>query len=83
MTFLIKRAMMDHSLEQKQSKCKDAAPLALILLKSENENIDSLCNPENNCPSCESEDSYFTNRHSLQFQWRQLKLAEQRCKQWR
>ncbi len=74
--------MMDHSLEQKQTKCKDAAPLALILLKSENENIDSLCNPENNCPSCESEDSYFPNRHSLQFQWRQLKLAEQRCKQW-
>jgi hypothetical protein len=53
-------------------KYKDAAQLALILLKSEDENIDSLCNPENNCKSCESEDSYFANRHSLQFQWRQL-----------
>jgi hypothetical protein len=56
-------------------KYKDAAQLALILLKSENENIDSLCRPSDNCAQCESEDSYFANRHSLQFQWHQLKLA--------
>jgi hypothetical protein len=40
-------------------KYKDTAQLALILLKSEDENIDSLCNPEDNCAQCESEDSYF------------------------
>jgi hypothetical protein len=64
-------------------KYKDAAQLALILLKSETDNIDSLCNPSDNFTQCESEDNYFANRHTLQFQWRQLKLAEQRCKQWR
>jgi hypothetical protein len=63
-------------------KYKDAAQLALILLKSETQNINSLCDPSDNCVQCESEDSYFANRHRLQFQWHQLKLAEQRCKQW-
>jgi len=56
--------------------------LALILLKSETENIDSLCHPSDNCTQCESEDTYFVNRNLLQFQWHQLKLAEQCCKQW-
>ncbi len=64
-------------------KYKDAAQLALILLTSETENIDSLCNPSDHCSECESEDNYFANRHTLQFQWHQLKLAEQCCKQWR
>ncbi len=63
-------------------KYKDAAQLALIQLKSETENINSLCRPSDHCAECESEDSYFVNRHSLHFQWRQLKLAEQCCKQW-
>jgi hypothetical protein len=63
-------------------KNKDVVQLALILLKSETENIDSLCNPSDHCAECEREDSYFANRHSLQFQWRQLKFAEQCCKQW-
>jgi hypothetical protein len=48
-------------------KYKDAAQLALILLKSETENINSLCNPSDDCTQCESEDSYFANRHMLQF----------------
>jgi hypothetical protein len=63
-------------------KYKDAAQLGLILLKSETENIDSLCNPNDNCSQCEGEDTYFADKNSLKFQWRQLKLAEQPCKQW-
>jgi hypothetical protein len=60
-------------------KYKDVAQLALILLKSETENIDSLCNPSDHCAECESEDTYFNDKNSLQFQWHQLKLAEQQC----
>ncbi len=56
--------------------------MALKLLKSETENIDYLCNPSDHCAECENEETYFYNRNSLQFQWRQLKLAENRCKQW-
>ncbi len=63
-------------------KYKDAAQLALMLLKSETDNIDSLCNPSDNCAKCEIEDTYFADKHLLQFQWHQLKLAEQRCQQW-
>jgi hypothetical protein len=68
--------------QAKLIKYKDTAQLALILLKSETENIDSLCDPSDNCPGCESEDTYFANRNLLLFQWRQLKLAENQCKQW-
>jgi hypothetical protein len=63
-------------------KYKDAAQLALILLKSETEYIDSLCNPSDHCAECESKDTYFEDKNLLQFQWRQLKLPEQWCKQW-
>ncbi len=56
--------------------------LALILLISETDNINSLSNPSDNCAQCESEDTYFANKNSLQFQWHLLKLAEQRCQQW-
>ncbi len=56
--------------------------MALTLLKSETENVNSLYAPRDNCAECESEESYFQNRHSLEFQWHQLKLAEARCKQW-
>jgi hypothetical protein len=45
--------------QAKLIKYKDAAQLALILLKSETENIDSLCDPSDNCPGCESEDPNF------------------------
>ncbi len=68
--------------KQKLIKYKAAAQLALILLKSEAENIDSLCDPSDNCAQCESEDTYFANKNLLQFQWRQLKYTEQHCKQW-
>jgi hypothetical protein len=68
--------------QAKLIKYKDAAQLALILLKSETENIDSLCNPSDHCTECESEETYFDNRNSLQSQWCQLKLAENWCKQW-
>jgi hypothetical protein len=36
-------------------KYKDAARLALILLKSETDNINSLCDPSDNCGRCKSE----------------------------
>jgi hypothetical protein len=64
-------------------KYKDVAQLALILLKSETDTINSLCDPSNNCACCESEENYLAESKTLPFQWRQLKLAEQRCKQWR
>jgi hypothetical protein len=64
-------------------KYKDAAQLALILLKSETDNINSLSDPSDNCAQCESEDNYFANKHTLQFLWLQLKLVKQCCKQWR
>jgi hypothetical protein len=64
-------------------KYKDAAQLALVLLKSETDTIDSLCDPSKNCGRCESEENYLAESKTLPFQWRQLKLAENRCKQWR
>jgi hypothetical protein len=64
-------------------KYKDAAQLALILLKSETDTINSLCDPSDNCARCESEENYLAESKMLPFQYRQLKLAEQRCKQWR
>jgi hypothetical protein len=64
-------------------KYKDAAQLALILLKSETDTIDSLCDPSDNCGRCESEETYLAESKTLPFNWRQLKLAENRCKQWR
>ncbi len=64
-------------------KYKDAAQLALLLLKSENDTINSLCDPSQNCGRCESEETYLAESKTLPFQWRQLKLAENRCKQWR
>jgi hypothetical protein len=64
-------------------KYQDAAQLALLLLKSEQENIDSLCDPSRNCASCDGEETYWAKSKTLPFQWRQLKLAENRCKQWR
>jgi hypothetical protein len=63
-------------------KYKDAAQLALILLKSETDNINSLCDPHDNCGRCESEETYLAESKTLPFQWSQLKLAENRCKQW-
>jgi Integrase core domain len=64
-------------------KYKDAAQLALLLLKSENDTINSLCDPSDHCGCCESEETYLAESKMLPFQWRQLKLAENRCKQWR
>ncbi len=64
-------------------KYKDAAQLALMLLKSENDTINSLCDPSDHCGRCESEETYLAESKMLPFQWRQLKLAENRCKQWR
>ena len=61
-------------------KYKDAAQLALLLLKSENDTINSLCDPSQNCGRCESEETYLAESKMLPFQWRQLKLAENRCK---
>jgi hypothetical protein len=63
-------------------KYKDAAQLALILLKSETDTINSLCDPSDNCGRCESEETYLAESKTLPFQWRQLKLAENCCKQW-
>ncbi len=63
-------------------KYKDAAQLALILLKSETDTIDSLCDPNDNCGCCESEETYLAESKMLPFQWRQLKLAKNHCKQW-
>jgi hypothetical protein len=39
-------------------KYKDAAQLALLLLKSENDTINSLCDPSDHCGCCESEETY-------------------------
>jgi hypothetical protein len=64
-------------------KYKDAAQLALLLLKSEKDTIDSLCDPSDHCGRCESEETYLAESKTLPYQWRQLKLAENRCKQWR
>jgi hypothetical protein len=64
-------------------KYQDAAQLALLLLKSENDTINSLCDPSKHCGRCESEETYLAESKTLPFQWRQLKLAENRCKQWR
>jgi hypothetical protein len=41
-----------------------------------------LCDPRGNCGRCESEETYWAERQTLPFQWKQLKLAEDRCKQW-
>jgi hypothetical protein len=60
-------------------KYKDAAQLALMLLKSENDTINSLCDPSDHCGCCESEETYLAESKMLPFQWRQLKLAENRC----
>jgi hypothetical protein len=68
--------------KEKLIKYKDAEQLALILLKSETDTINSSCNPSDNCTWCESKESYLAESKTLPFQWRQLKLAEQRCKQW-
>jgi hypothetical protein len=62
-------------------KYKDTAQLALLLLKSEKDTIDSLCDPSDHCGRCESEETYLPESKTLPFQWRQLKLAENRCKQ--
>jgi hypothetical protein len=59
------------------------AQLALILFKSETDTIDSLCDPSDNCGRCESEETYLAESKTLPFQWHQLKLAENHCKQWR
>jgi hypothetical protein len=64
-------------------KYRDTAQLALILLKSETDTIESLCDPSDNCGRCESEETYLAESKMLPFQWRQLKLAENCCKQWR
>ncbi len=63
-------------------KYEDAAQLALILLKSETDTIDSLCDPSDNCGHCESE-KLILLKATVPFQWRQLKLAANRCRQWR
>ncbi len=63
-------------------KYQDAAQLALLLLKSENDELYLLCDPRHNCGRCESEETYWAERQTLPFQWKQLKLAEDRCKQW-
>jgi hypothetical protein len=55
------------SAKAKFIKYKDAAQLALILLKSETDTFNSLCDPHDHCGRCESEETY---------------LAENRCKQW-
>ncbi len=59
--------------QAKLIKYKDAVQLALLLLKSETENIDSLCDPSDYCAECKREETYFENRNLLEFQWRQLK----------
>jgi len=64
-------------------KYKYASLVAQLLKSEETPNIDSLCDPSDHCTECESEDSYFEDKHTLQAQWQQLKLAEARCKQWR
>ncbi len=71
--------------QAKLIKHKDTAQLALALLQDEKLliNIHSLCDPIEHCAECENEDSYFKQKDTLQAQWRQLKLAEAGCKQWR
>jgi len=32
---------------------------------------------------CESKETYFENQNMLQAQWRQYKITDRRCKQWR
>jgi hypothetical protein len=64
-------------------KYKYASLVAQLLKSEEAPNIDSLCDASDHCTECESEDSYFEDKHTLQAQWQQLKLAEARCKQWR
>jgi hypothetical protein len=66
----------------KSIKYKDAAQLALMLLKSETDTINSLCDPSDNCGCCESEETYLAESKTLPLQWHQLKLAENHCKQW-
>jgi hypothetical protein len=63
-------------------KYKDVAQLALLLLKSEKDTIDSLCDPSDHCGRCESEETYLAESKTFPFWWRQLKLAENCCKQW-
>ncbi len=54
-----------------------------MLLKSETDTSNSLCDPSDHCGRCESEETYLAESKTLLFQWRQLKLAENCCKQWR
>jgi hypothetical protein len=56
-------------------KYKDAAQLALILLKSETDNINSLCDPSDNCGHCESEETYLADSKTLPLQWPQIKIS--------
>jgi hypothetical protein len=42
----------------KLMKYQDAAQLALLLLKSEKDTINSLCDPSKHCGRCESEETY-------------------------
>ncbi len=44
--------------------------------------IDSLCDPSDNCGPCESEETYLAESKTLPFQWNQVKLPENCCKQW-
>jgi hypothetical protein len=48
-------------------KYKDAAQLALILLKSETDDMNSLCDPSDNCGRCESEETYLAESKTLPF----------------
>jgi len=49
-------------------KYKDAAQLALILLKSETDTNDSICDPNDNCGCCESEETYLAESKTFPFQ---------------
>ncbi len=53
--------------EAKLIKYKDRTQLALILLKSETDTIDSLCDPSYNCGRCESEENYLAESKKLPF----------------
>jgi hypothetical protein len=53
--------------EAKLIKYKDGAQLALILLKSETDTIDSLCDASDNCGRCESEENYLAESKMLPF----------------
>jgi hypothetical protein len=46
---------------------KDAAQLALMLLKSETDTINSLCDPSDHCGHCESEETYLAGSKMLPF----------------